>query len=81
VGTFLDDRRSSAYSGLPDTGGLPDQNAGRFLSIGKLVEGTGVTRTTASAIGTRTGGLPELVIPRAEQQIRLKTVLGLNPEF
>lgn len=54
---------------------------GRFLSVGRLADNTGVTSRSALRIGANAGGLPELMIPNAEFKVVLERVLGLNPEF
>jgi len=35
----------------------------------------------AERVGNNVGGLPEVVVPQPALQIRLRSVLGLNPEF
>lgn len=62
--------------------GLPDVNAGRFVSEGVLQSTEGVTARGALVIKPgQQGNLPELVIKNAEQKIKLKRVSGANPEF
>jgi len=67
--------------GYRNAAGLPDLNAGRFMSIGELQDTTGTVFRASQRIGINAGGLPEVVVPRPELQIQLRSVLGLNPEF
>jgi hypothetical protein len=61
--------------------GLPNQNSGRFLSEGILRSTTGVTAREALPLHGGAGGLREMEIPHAQQQIQLQNVQGLNPQF
>ena len=62
--------------------GLPDANAGRFVSEGILQSTEGVTAHGASVIKAgQQGGLPELVIKNSEQKITLRRGSGVNPGF
>jgi len=76
--TTVDPRNVIGYRNLA---GLPDANAGRFLSVGELQDSTGVMFRAAERVGNNVGGLPEVVVPQPALQIRLRSVLGLNPEF
>ena len=67
--------------GYRNAAGLPEVNAGRFLSVGELQDATGVISRAAQPIGSRAGGLPELIVPQPKLQIRLQGVFGLNPEY
>ena len=64
-----------------DAAGLPAQNAGRFVSEGKLVDTKGVQSRQALELHGNGGGLDELVVPHPNAQIRLTRVSGVNPEF
>ena len=67
---------------LRSAAGLPDVNAGRFVSEGVLQSTEGVTSRGALIIKSgQQGGLPELVIKGAEQKVLLQRVSGVNPEF
>jgi hypothetical protein len=62
--------------------GLPDVNAGRFVSEGVLRSTEGVSARGSLIIKPgQQGGLPELVIKNAEQKVLLQRVSGVNPEF
>ena len=61
--------------------GLPNQNSGRFLSEGILRNTEGVTAREAMPLHGGDGGLRELEIRHAEQQVQLQNVQGLNPPF
>jgi hypothetical protein len=62
--------------GLP-TG--PDGNPGRFLSVGRLEDPTGVRVRSALPLDGNPGGGPELLIPDPERQVSLGSVEGMNP--
>jgi hypothetical protein len=67
---------------LRSAAGLPDVNAGRFVSEGVLKSTEGVTTRGALVIKLgQQGGLPELVIKNAQQKIELQRVSGVNPEY
>lgn len=67
---------------LRSAAGLPDVNAGRFVSEGVLQSTEGVTSRGALIIKSgQQGGLPELVIKGAEQKVLLQRVSGVNPQF
>ncbi|BCW94951.1 MAG: hypothetical protein WHS44_08020 [Fimbriimonadales bacterium] len=59
--------------------GLPKENRGRFLIIGRIVDPTGVEVGRAAPICSNRGGLVEYKIPDPERQIEILRVLGLNP--
>jgi hypothetical protein len=66
-----------------DAAGLPDENAGRFLSVG-ILRGTGgvsVTEGGATSLGSNNGGIDELYIPYPTLQVTLTDVIGLDPEM
>jgi hypothetical protein len=65
-----------------DAVGLPDKNAGRFLSHGILIDKTGVTsKFPAHPLDGNRGGLPELIVPDPAKQIKIVRVVGVNPRF
>ena len=64
-----------------DAAGLPNQNAGRFVSEGILRNTTGVTHQGATPLHGNKGGLSEVVIPNAQKQVELTRVSGVNPQF
>ena len=62
--------------------GLPDVNAGRFVTEGVLECNEGVIVREAQIIKAgQQGGLTEYVIPNAMDKIRVLRVSGVNPEF
>jgi hypothetical protein len=61
--------------------GLPEENLGRFLSVGLLTDEAGVTASEAIPLLGNPGGLPELFVPDPQIQIMILEVLGLNPPF
>jgi hypothetical protein len=67
--------------GYREAAGLPGQNAGRFISEGRLTSTEGVLSRRALPLEGQPGGLDELVVPDPRSQIELQRVLGLNPEF
>jgi hypothetical protein len=66
-----------------DVAGLPDENPGRFLSVGALLDTstTEVTEGGAAALDGNVGGIDELKIINPEMYIELQQVIGLNPDF
>lgn len=64
-----------------DAAGLPNQNSGRFVTEGTLVNTEGVTQRTALPLHGNKGGLDELTVPDAANQVRVDRVSGANPEF
>jgi hypothetical protein len=77
--TSVDPTTVTNYRGVA---GLPDElNLGRFVTEGILTDTTGVKVTTASEIGKNAGGLPEIVIPNPQVQIKITKVGGANPSF
>jgi hypothetical protein len=70
-----------AVPGYRGAAGLPNQNTGRFISEGVLQDTKGITLKPADPLHGNAGGLPEVVIPNPQNQIRLLNVQGLNPEF
>nr|WP_256381552.1 RHS repeat-associated core domain-containing protein [Sulfuricella sp. T08] len=76
--TTVDPRTVQNYR---DTAGLPNQNSGRFLSEGVLKDTSGVTLKAADPLHGNIGGLPEVVIPNPQSQIKLQNVQGINPKF
>lgn len=76
--TSVDPRKTVDFR---DAAGLPDQNTGRFVIEGTLKNADGVTTRRALPIGDRKGGIRELEIPDAENQVDIKRVSGVNPQF
>ena len=76
--TTVDPRTVPEYR---NAAGLPNQNKGRFLSEGTLEDTLGVKLKSADPLHGNTGGLPEVVVPNPEAQIKLQNVQGLNPQF
>lgn len=76
--TTVDPRTVPNYR---NAAGLPNQNSGRFLSEGILDDASGVRLKPADSLHGNAGGLPEVVVPNPNGQIRLLNVQGLNPEF
>ena len=76
--TTTDPRTVSKYR---NAAGLPNENTGRFISEGILDDASGVRLKSADPLHGNTGGLPELVVPNPERQIRLQNVQGVNLEF
>ena len=76
--TTVDPRTVADYRGIA---GLPDANAGRFLSVGTLTNGEGVIGRSALPLDGNVGGLTERIVPSPQTQIQLTNILGLNPEF
>jgi RHS repeat-associated protein len=76
--TTIDPRTVSNYR---NAAGLPNQNAGRFLSVGLLTDPSGVLFKSADPLHGNIGGLAEIVVPNPQDQIRLLNVLGINPPF
>jgi hypothetical protein len=66
--TTIDPRTVQDYS---NAAGLPPQNTGEYLSIGELIDNTGVTTRNALQIGSNTGGLFEVVIPNPSTQVEV----------
>ena len=61
--------------------GLPNVNSGRFLSTGKINNTTGFRYQLATPCDRNPGGLQEILVPNPETQIKLQSVMGVNPEF
>ena len=76
--TTVDPRTVSNYR---DVAGLPNQNSGRFLSEGVIQDTTGIRLQPADPLHGNVGGLPEVIIPNPGQQITLRNIQGLNPQF
>ena len=59
---------------------LPAANAGRFLSVGRLLDTACVEVTPggAASLGGAREGIDELRIANAELKVELQRVLGLN---
>jgi RHS repeat-associated protein len=55
--------------------GLPPENTARFLSIGTLLNETGVQQQSATRIGSNLGGAPELVVPNPAVQINVHNII------
>jgi len=67
--------------GYRNAAGLPNQNTGRFLSEGTLLNSKGVAARKALSLDGNVGGLRELVVPNPQLRIRLDNIQGLNPEL
>jgi RHS repeat-associated protein len=76
--TTIDPRTVPNYR---DAAGLPEENTGQHLSVGTLVDNTGVTPMPATSLGGRAGGLPSLVVPHPEAQIRVALIETLDPPY
>jgi len=76
--TTFDPRTVRGYRGAA---ALPNQNTGRFMSEGVLQNTKGITLKPADPLHGNPGGLPEVVVPNPQKQIKLQNVQGLNPEF
>jgi hypothetical protein len=61
--------------------GLPDVNTGRFVIEGTLTDIIGVGTRQALPLDGNNGGLQEVVIPNAANQVQIKGVSGANPPF
>ena len=61
--------------------GLPRENAGRFVTEGRLRDVDGVTHKPADSLQGQRGGIDEVVIPNPELQVRIERVSGVNPEY
>ena len=64
-----------------DVAGLPDVNTGRFVIEGTLNSVEGVTTRSALPLDGNVGGLNEILIPNAAQQVTITRVSGVNPEL
>jgi len=64
-----------------DAAGLPDVNTGRFVAEGRKTDMSGVSTRSALPLDGNKGGLPEVLIPNAANQVRLERVSGVNQEF
>lgn len=72
----------NGVSNFRSSAGLPDTNSGRFVSEGILNNANGVgTRGSLVIKQGQEGGLPEVIIPGAENQVTLTRVSGANPPF
>jgi len=67
-------------AGLPG-GQCGAVNAGRYVSIGIVLDMTGVTKRAALPLDGNIGGIEEWLFPAPQVQIRLIGVYGVNPEF
>jgi len=63
-----------------DAAGLPNQNTGRFVSEGVITDMKGIKTKAATPLHGNKGGLPEVVIPDPEKQVKLERVSGVNPK-
>ncbi len=64
-----------------DIAGLPDVNSGQFLSEGTLLGEGAYFKGPADPLDGNVGGLMEVILRCAEQDLGLEGVSGLNPEF
>jgi RHS repeat-associated protein len=71
----------STVENFREAAGLPDVNTGRFVIEGQLTSVEGVTTRGALELDGHAGGLDEVVIPNASQQVEITNVSGANPEF
>jgi hypothetical protein len=62
-------------------GGLPPQNAARFLTEGLVNAKDILFEQAATRIGSNPGGLSEFIIPNAERVVQPLRVIGLNEGF
>jgi hypothetical protein len=69
-------------AGLPTLGGQSGvANTGRFVSVGRVIDPSGVKIRDAIALDGNTGGLPEYLFLNPPSQIELIGVYGVNPPF
>jgi len=61
--------------------GLPNQNTGRFVTEGRLLDVGGVEQRSAIPLHGNVGGLDEILIPQPQAQIEIEGVSGMNPSF
>lgn len=71
------DTVAKARTGL----GLPDQNKGRFVIEGRLLDTEGIRSQPAEPLHGNPGGNTEYIVPNPEKQIKIEKVSGANPEF
>jgi RHS repeat-associated protein len=71
----------NAVVGFRAAAGLPDANAGRFVSEGIIRDPTGIVTKIADSLDGNPGGIVELVIPDPAAQVVLTRVSGVNPPF
>jgi RHS repeat-associated protein len=76
--TRIDPSSSPDYRNLA---GLPDVNTGRFVIEGVVTDTTGITTRSALPLDGNIGGLDEVLIPHAANQVRITNVSGVNPNF
>jgi hypothetical protein len=75
-----DPRLSTNYR---DEAGLPDENEGRFLTIGELrsIKGVEVAPNGAVPLDGNAGGADEIIIPIPQFQVTITDVIGLDPDW
>jgi RHS repeat-associated protein len=61
-----------------DSLGLPDVNTANYLAVGSLVNFSGVTVKPADPYDGNRGGGPELVVPRPELQVQIRSILHFH---
>ena len=61
--------------------GLPEQNSGRFVSEGVLIDECGVSYGRAAGGAGGPGGIPEVFVPDPARQVQLTRVSGVNRPF
>jgi RHS repeat-associated protein len=76
--TRVDPRTTLNYR---SAAGLPDQNTGTHLAMGKVVDGTGVQTRSALPLDGNPGGLDEVLVPDPANQIRILDVFELDRPF
>ena len=67
-------------AGLPG-GQCGAVNAGRYVSVGIVLDMTGVTKRAALPLDGNSGGIEEWLFPAPQVQILIIGVYGVNPEF
>ena len=70
-----------SVSDFRNQAGLPDQNTGRFVIEGRLVDTCGVSSRDALPLHGNVGGAPEIIVPNPQVQIIIERVSGVNPPF
>jgi hypothetical protein len=72
----MDPRKVAKYR---DEAGLPDENTGRYLSIGKLHDTTGVKVKAADPLDGNRGGRDEIEVPNVGKQISIEATVPMVP--
>lgn len=67
---------------IREAAGLYPGNTGRFVMEAEITDTNGImVRLAEAGPGGVGGGLPEVIIPNAEAQVRVLRVSGANPGF